>query len=100
MAHYAILNNDNIVVDVIPGVDEDQTIAQEALIELINVYITGEKGWLGPFKLQTESLYPEFITSTGVGFIDFAFRIEATEKSIIAYNPEIHSGAYSTKILL
>ena len=26
MAHYAILNNDNIVVDVIPGVDEDQTI--------------------------------------------------------------------------
>jgi len=77
--------------------DEDQTIAQEALIELINVYITGEKGWLGPFKLQTESLYPEFITSTGVGFIDFAFRIEATEKSIIAYNPEIHSGAYSNE---
>ena len=26
MAHYAILNNDNIVVDVIPGVDENQTI--------------------------------------------------------------------------
>ena len=39
MAHYAILNNDNIVVDVIPGVDEDQTIDDMTPEELSLIHI-------------------------------------------------------------
>ena len=51
MAHYAILNNDNIVVDVIPGVDEDQTIDD----------MTPEEWYLDFYKTNINSSIKAFI---------------------------------------
>src|SRR5690606_27464854 len=58
------------------------------VIESFEVFTTGEKGWLGPFRISASA--DGFTSSIGNKAIQLCVKIDKTEKSIISYNKEIH----------
>lgn len=66
------------------------------LTENIEIWCSGEKGWLGPFNVQ-EQVSEEgggAIYSSGLNVatkkLTLAFQIPKDEKPVVAYDPEIH----------
>jgi len=53
------------------------------------VFITGEKSWLGPFEIAP--------TVGKDSVLQFDFTVPATEKSIIGYNSSVHGYHYTTQ---
>lgn len=78
MAHYAFLNEDNVVVDVIKGIDEDQLIDGKSPEE-----------WYGEFRgmrcLQTSYNGNIRKNYAGIGMI-----YDEQRDAFIASNPECH----------
>lgn len=66
------------------------------LTENIEIYCSGEKDWLGPFKVQAQVTEEDgsAIYSSGLNVatkkLTLAFQIPKDEKPVVAYNPEIH----------
>ena len=65
------------------------------LIDCIEVFATGEKGWLGPFKISAST--NGFTSSVGNKTIQLCLKIEKTEKAIVSYNKEIHKENFETE---
>jgi hypothetical protein len=72
------------------------------LQENLEVYCSGEKGWLGPYELKTTipgtsstrtgtNLNSTFVTSLNSNnkFLKLAFQIDKDEKAVVNYNPDI-----------
>ncbi len=57
-----------------------------------DVFITGEKNWLGPFNVS-----PELSAGNNLIELTFNFIVSATEKAIVDYNAAIHGYSYSAK---
>ena len=77
---------------------ESKKLDSEELINLLEVFVTGEKGWIGPIRLHEKGSYPGFETSSESGIINFAFSLEAWEKAIIGFDEAIHTGNFKNGI--
>lgn len=68
----------------------------------IEVYCTGEKGWIGPFIIEPEIIDSEKIPifSSGVenNTLKLAFTIPMDEKSVVPYNTDIHKENFDTDL--
>lgn len=64
------------------------------IINCIEVYATGEKGWLGPFKITASA--DGFTSTIGNKVIQLCVKIDKTEKAIVPYNKEIHKENFET----
>jgi hypothetical protein len=68
--------------------------------ENIEVYCTGEKGWIGPMTIETEISDSEnnLIYASGVvnTTLKLAFIIPIDEKPIVPYHPDIHGERFDT----
>ena len=56
-----------------------------------DVFITGEKSWLGPYTVSPS-------LSTGNNLLVFSFTVPETEKAVIDYEPAIHGYFYSAQV--
>ncbi|SRX54965.1 baseplate J/gp47 family protein [Aequorivita sp. CIP111184] len=65
------------------------------IIECIDVFATGENGWLGPFKISAS--VNGFTSSIGNKTIQLCLKIDKTEKAIVSYNKEIHKENFETE---
>ena len=65
------------------------------LIECIEVFATGEKGWLGPFKISASA--NGLTSSVGNKTIQLCLQIDKTEKAIVPYKQEIHKENFETQ---
>lgn len=61
----------------------------------LQIYATGEKGWIGPFQIEknAKSGFDSIIAGTT---IQFSFKIDKTQDAIIAYDKEVHGEQYDT----
>lgn len=64
------------------------------LIDCIEVFATGEKGWLGPFKVSASA--DGFTSSVGNKTVQLSLKIDKTEKAIVPYNQDIHKENFKT----
>ncbi|MCG2418342.1 baseplate J/gp47 family protein [Aequorivita sp. F47161] len=64
------------------------------VINSIEVYATGEKGWLGPFTIA-ESV-DGFTSEIGNKKIQLSLKIDKTEAAIVPYNKDIHQENFKT----
>ncbi len=60
---------------------------------LFNVYLTGEKGWMGPVEVSLRQ-------QEGEGRFVFSFTLGSDEGPVTAYNPGIHGGGFETSFPL
>src|SRR5262249_25166918 len=58
-----------------------------ALAAAFDAYITGEKNWLGPYRVSP--------TLDNVGVLQFDFTIPDTEKAVVDYDAAVHGYAYT-----
>lgn len=58
---------------------------------IVNVYFTGEKGWIGP-KVAEELSYADKTSELTV-----KVTLEPDDEAIVGYNSEAHGGAFDTK---
>ena len=65
------------------------------LIDCIDVFATGEKGWLEPFKISASA--KGFTSVVGNKTVQFCLKIDKTEKAIVPYNIEIHKENFETE---
>src|SRR5690606_626165 len=65
------------------------------IIECIDIFATGEKGWLGPFRISASA--DGFTSSIGNKAIQLCVKIDKTEKAIVSFNKEIHKENFETK---
>lgn len=65
------------------------------LIDCIDVFATGEKDWLGPFKISAST--KGFTSVVGNKTVQFCLKIDKTEKAIVPYNQEIHKENFETE---
>lgn len=65
------------------------------VIECIDVFATGEKGWLGPFKISASA--NGFTSVVGNSTVQLSLKIDKTEKAIVPYNKEIHKENFETE---
>ena len=72
----------------------DQTTVNDAnLKDAFEVFITGEKHWLGPYPVA-----PALSANTARNWtLTFSFSIPETEKAVIDYDPLIHGYSYSAE---
>ena len=66
-----------------------ETFSFESLNENIRVYCTGEKGWLGPYELSSESILLQ-------NQMILKFQIALDEPAVVAYHKETHLEDYHT----
>lgn len=64
------------------------------VIECIDVFATGEKGWLGPFKISAST--GGFTSAIGNKTVQLCLKIDKTEETIVSYNREIHKENFET----
>jgi hypothetical protein len=64
-------------------------INDKTLKSAFEIYITGEKGWIGPYDVAP--------TISKDHILSFSFNIPATEKAVIDYNVSIHGYRYTTQ---
>ncbi|MAP80897.1 MAG: phage baseplate protein [Aequorivita sp.] len=64
------------------------------VIDCIEVYATGEEGWLGPFKISEN--IGEFYSEIGNKKVQLCVKIDKTQKAIVSYNSEIHQENFET----
>jgi len=65
------------------------------LAKSIQVYATGEKGWLGPFQIS-ENIKKDFASSISGTEMELAVLIDKTQEAIVAYDQEVHGDNYTT----
>jgi len=70
-------------------------IVLSPLLNCIDIYATGEKGWIGPFKAST-FIQTGYASSVFGKKVQFAIEIDKSEEAIVAYHEEIHTSHYST----
>ncbi len=63
---------------------------------MLEIYCTGEKGWLGPFSI-TDTLTISSRLKRRNSKLDFTFQIPKDEEAIVKYDTKIHKGNYETK---
>jgi hypothetical protein len=82
-----------------------QAVSSVNISQLTNnleVWCTGEKGWLGPFAVETSvgTEKVDDIFTTGLSEsstrLKLAFKIPRDEKPVVAYDSEIHGENYTT----
>jgi len=61
----------------------------------INVYATGEKGWLGPFQIS-ENIKTLFTSSISNKKVQLSLVIDKTQEAVVPYNKEVHGDQYNT----
>jgi hypothetical protein len=66
-----------------------QGLTDQSLTESFEVFLTGEKAWLGPYTLSPK-------IGTGKR-LQFSITLPATEKAVVDYDPTIHGYAYTTQ---
>lgn len=71
------------------------SLTDEQLSEVIEVYATGEKGWLGPYRIETTSK-TGFATSLSGNVLNLYVAIEKSEPAITPYNQKIHGEGFTT----
>ncbi|MBL4663921.1 MAG: baseplate J/gp47 family protein [Flavobacteriaceae bacterium] len=76
-----------------------QSIPISSITSSIDVYATGEKGWLGPFQIS-ENISPDFTSSISEKKVQLSVLIDKTQEAIVSYNSEIHGDQYKTKLPL
>jgi hypothetical protein len=59
------------------------------LATAVDAYVTGEKGWLGPFVIRS-AIAPSATALT------LQVDVPATEKGVVDFDPAIHGGAFGT----
>ncbi len=64
-------------------------------LDCIEIYATGEKAWLGPFK-ASESIQTGYTSSISGKKLTLSLEIDKTEEAIVAYNKKVHEGDYNT----
>ncbi|MEM7084581.1 MAG: baseplate J/gp47 family protein [Bacteroidota bacterium] len=72
------------------------TIPIAAVASSINIYATGEKGWLGPFQIS-ENLKTGFTSSISNKIVQLSLVIDKTQEAIVPYNKEVHGDQYHTE---
>ena len=75
--------------------DSNEGILATDLIENIDVFITGEKKWIGPLRLQNTSVYTHYITQVTASALKLAFSITESEKAIVNYDSNLHEGGFN-----
>ncbi len=68
---------------------DTQTLNATSLAGVFEAFITGGKGWLGPYPLSP--------TIYDAGTLTFAFTLEESEKAVIDYDAAIHGYSYTAK---
>lgn len=70
---------------------DQEAVTDATLKEAFEVFITGEKHWLGPFKVS-----PTLTIDTAQKFtLKLSFSIPETEKAVTDYDPLVHGYSYS-----
>jgi len=72
------------------------TISPANLSNVFEVYATGEKGWLGPFKLNTISK-PGFVTQVSGNKMELYLELDKSVEAILPYEKDIHGENFETK---
>ncbi|MEZ4875158.1 MAG: baseplate J/gp47 family protein [Flavobacteriaceae bacterium] len=65
------------------------------LLNCIDLYATGEKAWLGPFKASA-SIESGFTSGISGKKLTLSLEIPKTEEAIVPYSEKIHMGTYAT----
>ncbi len=65
------------------------------LLDCIEIYATGEKAWLGPYKASA-SIQSGYTSSVSGKNIQLSLEIDKTEESIVPYNEEVHLENFNT----
>lgn len=68
----------------------------EQLQEVIAIYATGEKGWLGPYKVSA-STSSGYTTSISGKKLFLSLEVEKDDEAITTYDPEIHGERFDTE---
>ncbi|MEM7186315.1 MAG: baseplate J/gp47 family protein, partial [Bacteroidota bacterium] len=71
------------------------TIDVSKFAKSLQIYATGEKGWIGPFQIQGTAKSGYTSTISGK-VIRLSFMIDKTQEPVVAYNQEIHGDQYDT----
>ncbi len=71
------------------------SISANDLSNIFEVYATGEKGWLGPFKLETTTK-PGFATQVSGNNLQLYLALDKSDEAILAYDKEIHGEHFET----
>lgn len=72
------------------------TIPIGTVASSIEVYATGEKGWLGPFQIS-ENIKTGFTSSISQKKVQLSLIIDKTQEAIVSYNKEVHGDQYQTE---
>ena len=72
-----------------------KTIPIGAVASSIDVYATGEKGWLGPFQISA-NIKTGFTSSISDKKIQLSLVIDKTQEAIVPYDKEVHGDQYDT----
>jgi len=65
------------------------------LLNCIDIYATGEKEWLGPYK-ASESIESGYSSNISGKKLTLSLEIDKTEEAIVGFQNEIHDGNYDT----
>ncbi|MDP2686425.1 MAG: baseplate J/gp47 family protein [Aequorivita sp.] len=65
------------------------------VIACIDVFATGEKGWLGPFKISAS--LGGFTSAIGNKTVQLCLKIDKTDEAIVPYTREIHKENFETE---
>jgi len=71
------------------------TISTADIANVFEVYATGEKGWLGPFTLETTAK-TGYTTQIIGNTMELFLSLDKSEDAIMAYNPDVHGESLNT----
>ncbi|GAA3630119.1 baseplate J/gp47 family protein [Flavivirga jejuensis] len=75
--------------------DHINTISTANLANVFEVYATGEKGWLGPFTLETTSK-TGYATQVSDNNMELYLALDKSQEAILPYDKKIHGENFET----
>jgi len=92
----------NIQIGIVFSSALENTIGSAGLIDSLELYCTGEKGWLGPFSVIDEIKNPNdsVLFSSGLNStrkkLNIAFQIPKEEGALVKYDVKVHAENYKS----
>ena len=84
--------------------NEPSAISVSLITNNLEIWCSGEKGWLGPFKVEQEvtDFNDDTIFTSGLNASEkklrLAFRIPKDEAAVYSYNKEVHGESFNTSL--
>jgi hypothetical protein len=78
-----------VTCSVLLGNVDFTTISAASLVDVFDVFVTGEKGWLGPYRISP--------SLSADGLLTFDFAVNEADAPVVDYDPAVHGQAYAAQ---